>query len=533
MKIGIIDLLVDAPNHGWGGRLYGAYFRKQFVSITPQAVAVWCRQLGHRVHYTTYYGQADPLHLLPDDLDVLFVASYTQASALAYALAKVFRRRNTLTVIGGPHARSFPADCLRFFDLVVKDCDKQLIDDILCGRHDPPAMITSGRPLTDFPSVEERMPEIRIANFRRGRPLLTSLVPMLSSVGCPYSCDFCVDWNNKYIALPKDRLQADLKYLSDHYPGLLVGYHDPNFAVRFDETMNVIESLPEGRRNPYIMESSLSILKGDRLPRLSRTNCVYVAPGVESWAAYSNKAGVGNKHGAGKLESVVAHFRLLAQHVPGLQANFLFGADVDRGREPVELTKEFIQQLPAVWPTINIPTPFGGTPLQEAYLAEGRILEQMPFAFYYNPYLAITLKHYDPVDYYDNLIDMHAVLTSGRMLARRLATDTPTPVRFVHALRTLGTRSELAAFRGIRRMLLRNRQFRAFHEHRIGNLPDYYHQLFERRLGRFAELISRADRVPVLGDGVPPHRAPVDARAKLAPAARGAGSNYKRVLEAP
>jgi hypothetical protein len=46
MKVGIIDLLVDAPNHGWGGRLYGTYFRKQFVSITPQAIAVWCRQLG-------------------------------------------------------------------------------------------------------------------------------------------------------------------------------------------------------------------------------------------------------------------------------------------------------------------------------------------------------------------------------------------------------------------------------------------------------------------------------------------------------
>ncbi len=132
----------------------------------------------------------------------------------------------------------------------------------------------------------------------------------------------------------------------------------------------------------------------------------------------------------------------------------------------------------------------------------------MPFAFYYNPYLAITLKHYDPVDYYDHLIDMHEVLTSGRMLLRRLATDTPTPVRMVHALRTLGTRHELAAFRGIRRMLVRNQQFRAFHEHRIGDLRDFYHQLFKRRLGRFAELISRADRVPILGDAVPPGQAP-------------------------
>jgi len=39
------------------------------------------------------------------------------------------------------------------------------------------------------------------------------------------------------------------------------------------------------------MESSLSILKQSRLGRLKSTNCVYCAPGVESWADYSNKSG--------------------------------------------------------------------------------------------------------------------------------------------------------------------------------------------------------------------------------------------------
>src|SRR5262249_43583582 len=202
----------------------------------------------------------------------------------AYALSAIFKKRGTLTVIGGPHARAFPADCTRFFDIVVRDCDRILIDDILHRRFDPPAMVSSGRPLTEFPSVEQRMPEIRIAAFHRGRPLLTSIVPMLSSIGCPYTCDFCVDWNSTYFALSPEHPRADLDYLPRHYPRLIVGYHDPNFAVRFDATMDAIASLPEGRRNPYIMESSLSILKSGRLGRLTETNCVYVAPGIESWS---------------------------------------------------------------------------------------------------------------------------------------------------------------------------------------------------------------------------------------------------------
>jgi hypothetical protein len=498
MKVAIVDLLVDTPATTIPGRLYARYFRKQFMSIAPQAVSVWCRQLGHEVHYATYYGQCDPLSLIPNDVDVLFVATYTQASALAYALALIFRRRGALTVIGGPHARSFPDDCQRFFDLVVRDCDKTLIDDILRGRFDPPAEITSGRPLTDFPSVEERAPEIKIASFHRGRPSSISVVPMLSSIGCPYSCNFCVDWNSKYVALPGDRLKADLDYLSRTWPRAVIAYHDPNFAVRFDETMDIIEAIPDGQRNPYIMESSLSILREERLHRLSRTNCVYVAPGIESWVDYSNKSGANGKSGRIKLEQVIAHLKTLSSYVPGIQANFLFGSDVDQGAEPAALTCEFIERTPEVWPTINIPSPFGGTPLYDQWYREGRILSTMPFAFYYNPYLAITLKQYEPIAYYDHLIDMHAALGSAHMLLKRLATRAPATVRFAHSLRTIAARHELAAFRRIRQMLEADAQFRRFHEGRTEELPEYYHQLFERRLGRYAELLPRHLRRPML-----------------------------------
>lgn len=498
LRIGILELLTDTPVSGWLERLYAAYFRRQFVSIMPQVVSVWCRQLGHTVHYATYYGQSDPLGLLPDELDVVFISTYTQASALAYALAKIFRRQHVRTVIGGPHAKAFPSDCLRFFDLVVKDCDKTLIGDILRDRSSHPAIVSSGRPLTELPSVAERMPEIAAAVFSRGRPILTSLVPVLSSVGCPYSCDFCIDWNNKYIPLPKERLRVDLEFLAAHYPRVMIGYHDPNFAIRFDETMDTIESIPAERRNRYIMESSLSVLKPGRLHRLKSTRCAYIAPGVESWAAYSNKAGVGAKRGSDKLEEVVSHFEAIHQYVPGLQANFLFGADDDRGEEPVELTKDFIRRAPFVFPTINIPTPFGGTPLFDRYLAEGRVLRSMPFAFYYNPYLVITLRHYEPADYYRHLIDIYATTTSGSAVARRAMVRSPIVLRFVHELRSFALRREMREFKGLRRRLETDRSFRAFHEGRTTGLPAYYGHLLRERLGPYASLLTDSDLIPVI-----------------------------------
>jgi hypothetical protein len=186
--------------------------------------------------------------------------------------------------------------------------------------------------------------------------------------------------------------------------------------------------------------------------------------------------------------------------VPGVQANIMVGTDLDKGSEPIEITRAFIRRLPAVWPTINIPTPFGGTPLYEQYAAAGRILKAMPFAFYYNPYLANTLKHYDPLEYFGHLIDLHEEIGSSRMLARRALTRSRPAVRFMHGLRTFAARRELAEFLRIRGMLAEDRQFRAFHEGRSDALPAFYHRRLDSRLGPYAALLSREDRLPVLGD---------------------------------
>jgi radical SAM superfamily enzyme YgiQ (UPF0313 family) len=498
MRVGILEILKDSASTSWVEGYFERNFRRHYASITPQAVAVWCRQLGHEVHYATYYGQQRPDTLLPAELDVVFIAAYTQVSGLAYALARLFRRRGARTVLGGPHATSFPADGLRFFDLVVQHCDKKLIDRILRGDFPAGTVASSGRLLEDVPSVEERMPEIRIAGFRRGKPIMLSNVALLTSLGCPYRCDFCVDAQNDYVLLPRERLAADLRYISEHLPGLLVSFHDPNFAVKFDEVLEVLEAVPEGRRNPYVMESSLSILRGDRLERLRRTNCIFVAPGVESWTEYSNKAGAGHSAGRKKLESVVQHFTDLHQVVPALQANFIFGTDNDRGREPVELTKEFIERVPFVWPTVNIPIPFGGTQLFETHLSEDRVLRTMPFAFYYMPNLVIRLRHYDPVEYYDLMIEIFSAICSKRLLLRRLASARTSGVRALHLLRTAGARAELKRLRAFRQALVQDPELRAFHEGRGVRLPEYYRRRLRARLGSFSELLSWEDLTPHL-----------------------------------
>jgi len=498
MRVGILELLA-MPARGPTEALYHRILTREYASLTPQAVSVWCRQLGHETFYATYYGVGKLEQCLPRDLDVVFLSCYTQPSALAYALAKIYRKAGARTVIGGPHAKASPLDCARFFDVVVQECDKNLVADILADRFPPGSVVSSAKPFDDLPPVEERMPEILASAFlRNGRRHFLTTVPLLASVGCPYSCDFCIDWNNPYRMLSRDRLEADLRYLSKHYPGIMIAFHDPNFGVKFDEVMDTLESLPPGSRLPYIMESSLSILRGSRMRRLKETNCIAVAPGIESWVDYSNKAGAGRKAGLEKVDQIVEQLKLLIENIQYIQGNFMFGLDSDRGTDPVELTKEFMDRAPFVWPALNIPVPFGGTPLHDNYLAQGRILTAMPFAFYYAPYLTTTLKNYDPPTYYENLIDIFSHSVSWRMLKRRVSVARTYKVKLLHWARTLHIKADMRGHRRILGMLRSDAQFRAFHEGRSPRLPDFYHYEYKRILGPYAELLSAPDRTPVL-----------------------------------
>jgi hypothetical protein len=299
--------------------------------------------------------------------------------------------------------------------------------------------------------------------------------------------------------LPLEQLEADMRYIFRHFPNANVALHDPNFAVKFEQVFDVLETVPNRRRMRYTMEASLAGLRGNRLERLKRLGDFYILPGVESWTAYSNKVGAGSAGSPRlKLDHVVEQLSVVRRYVIGIQANFIFGLDLDSGNEPIELTSEFASRAPFVMPNINIPVPFGNTPLYERYFSENRLLTSMPFSFYHLPYLVFLLKNYRTVEFYEKLIALFSHISSAGMLADRLK-SAPSPLTAGFNLaKTLGNRQMVGRFREIRDLLTTDRQFRAFHEHETDVLPEFYHRRYEQLLGPYAGLMSREDRKPVL-----------------------------------
>jgi len=495
-RISIVDLLCDVAEPRGPEGLFHKHIGRQYYSIMPQVAAAWCRRRGHKVTYKTYYGQGEPHRVIDPDADVVFLVCYTKASALAYALAKLIARRGARTILAGPHASSFPEDAARFFDNVIVSCTQDQVIDLVEDRMPKGRIVRNAGESLHLPDLAERLPDVIEAACDDGKRSRLTTVSLLTSTGCPYSCSFCIDWNSVYSARQTEEIAADLRTAAREFPGNLMAFHDPNFGVRFDQTLAAFEAMPKGQRNPYIVESSLSLLRSDRIDRLRETNCAYLAPGVESWYLYGDKAKTSGSVGQDKFDRVCGHFDELVRKIPSLQANFLLCDDGDQGAEPIELTRRFIERYPSVFPVLNVPLAFGGTPLRDQLQAEGRLLP-LPPIYYSSPAMTHRLLHYSMGDALQHQIDLIGHIVSPRLIARRMASRCAVAAKIFWALFSF----KLVAYRAELRRLLRlwreDSGFRAFHEGNSSAVPRYYEARLERNLGAYSQLLDPRDRALV------------------------------------
>ena len=462
------------------------------ASIMPQVIGVWCREEGHDVAFVCYTGFEDLLKELPSKVDLVFIGAFTEAAHTAYALSNLFRSKGAITVIGGPHARCFPEDASQYFDYVLGFTDPETLRDVLedCSQHRPVGMqIAASQQPRALPGVRERWqfiePILRKAPF-------VKIVPMLGSLGCPYTCSFCIDAAVPYQPMDFDGLQDDLRFLLTKFERPMVGWHDPNFGVRFDDYLDMIErAVPPGRID-FIAESSLSLLSEPHLARLRRNGFKALLPGIESWFDLGNKSKTGTRQGMDKVRQVSEHVNLILKYIPYVQTNFVLGLDADEGAAPFELTKRFLDLTPGAFPGYSLLTAFGrATPLNLDYQRAQRVL---PFPFHFlnnNQAMNVRPKNYSWTDFYDHVIDLTEYSFSWKAISRRFhATPglTPRVMNLVRAVSTEGF-GRLKYHRDIRQRLDQDRRFLLYFNQETTEPPQFYLDLVGRDLGPLWEYL--------------------------------------------
>ncbi len=487
LKVGVVDLITCQPTKS----PYARIVNPNYTSLMPQFVATWIEQLGHEVYFVSYTGFEDLYNELPGDIDILFLSTFTQSAYTAYSISNLFRGKNVVTVLGGPHARAFAEDAKRYFDYVLGLTDRELIRDLLSDfspQLQEGIWLSAKEQPKSLPSIRERWKFVQL-NIAKTR--VVHVVPMIGSLGCPYRCSFCIDSQIDYQPLPYEQLREDLRFLQSQPKPPIISWYDPNFGVRFNEYMDIIESVVPPGRMAFGGESSLSLLNETNVKRLKKNNFVVMLPGVESWFDFNDKAKKQKTFGLEKVKMVAEQLNMIARYIPYVSTNFLFGIDADAGPEPFELTKKFIDLAPGIYPNYNLITAFGNSaPLYKQYQEENRVLD-VPFYFLNgSSSLNVRPKSYSYVEFYDHMIDLAQYSFAPKRIWRRFQANWHPLPKWMNLLRSVLSGKGLGGnYVETKQRFLTDREFQAFYSGDTMKPPSYYHNQIRNSMGIFYKFI--------------------------------------------
>ena len=482
LQIGIIDLIYNKPSKS----LYRRFMYPNYMSIMPQVIGVWCKEEGHKVYYTIYTGTQRIDKLLADDLDIVFISSFSYSAQLAYALSNYFQSKGTATVLGGPHARSFPEDACLYFDYVLGLTDKELLLDLLHNfeMNKPQGTYLTALSHPHFlPGVRERWEFIEEVHKS---PLIFKAIPMIGSFGCPFQCDFCIDADIPYHSLDLGVIKEDFQFLIKKYKRPVVGWHDPNFGIQFNSLMDTLESAVPPGGIKFFAQCTISSLNEPEVKRLKKNGFIMIAVGIESWFDYGNKAKMKSVTGMDKVKQVAEQLNMVQQYIPLLQANIMYGFDNQAGPDPFTLTKRFIDLAPGIYPAYALLTAFGqGIKYNAKNDIENRII---PFPFHMMlglNNLNIIPKNYSWEEFYAYYVDLLKYSFSARVIYRRYKANPERAARWFTLFLSLseGGSGKIRNVYTILKNLRTRPDFRSFMNKEADQIPAFMIEQVKKDLG--------------------------------------------------
>jgi radical SAM superfamily enzyme YgiQ (UPF0313 family) len=296
--------------------------------------------------------------------DVVGITCITSSAHRSYKLAKEFRQRGSLVVLGGVHPTLNPDEAAEHADVVVRGFADQtwpgLLLDHRAGRQPDPI-------LEDVPRRQFSSPTPRRDLLRRGRyiPLPTTI----ATRGCRNPCRFCVVpplYGREASTRPVEEVVEEIRAMGARQVVLL----DSNFITDRDYALSLLEALvPLGIR--WGSSATLDVVNDKEMFSLFvRSGCNGLFVGLESMAQES-------MDGCGKRFNQVSRYLedLGALRAAGISTmcSFMFGFDQD-GADIFSRTLDFVDRARPEMLQFGVVTPFPGTGLFSDLEEEGRIL---------------------------------------------------------------------------------------------------------------------------------------------------------------
>jgi len=301
---------------------------------------------------------------LEQDCDLVGISFMTSNASRAYWLAREFKKRGRTVVLGGVHPTLLPDEASPYGDSVVigeaEGVWAELLEDHQKGclkkiYHNPRPDLSKYVP-KDFSKITKRH--------------LFGMVPIMTTRGCPYHCDFCcvTDLFGKEIRhIPVENVVRDIKesgkkifmFLDDN----IVGH--PSYAKELFAALKPLKI-------SWVGQSSISLLvKDDELLKLAaECGCVGLFVGLESVKETQMSS---MRKSFGSLRELENGLKKMRRAGIFVLASMIFGFDEDTP-DVFDETVGFLLKNKVHSVAFNVLTPYPGTKTFRKMKEEGRLL---------------------------------------------------------------------------------------------------------------------------------------------------------------
>ena len=307
---------------------------------------------------------AAPANPLPEVVGITVHLTFAQR---AYELARWYRQRGSIVVMGGLHALSCPNEVAPHADAVALGDGVQLWPRILRD-------IEAGTLQPRYEATYESAYRLDPAPARRLVPRASFLTStsVIATRGCHNRCGFCY-LSTEGLRVPyrvRDAAQIAREIKADDQPYSV--FIDNNLGSRREYLHELCAAL-QPLRIIWSAAVTLDVTDDPRLIRaMAMAGCTGVFVGFESLSDENIREA---KKKSPRADDYARRVRLF--HENGIQVNgsFVLGFDHDR-RDVFAKTASWIEENRLECATFHILTPYPGTPLFARMEAEGRLLHR-------------------------------------------------------------------------------------------------------------------------------------------------------------
>lgn len=235
MKIGLVAMsgirCHDAELMSLGLTLPGFVERSKTIASLPSLGLLTLAGLtppGHEIRYLEV-PDIRVAGILPDDVDLVGISSYSAQIDEAYELADRFRGAGVPVVLGGPHVSVLPLEAGAHADAVVVGHGElhwqAVLADAAAGRLKP----CYGSLDDDYDFADAPLPAFELLEIGRYNRLTVQ-----TSRGCPHRCEFCagsVLFCRRYRQKPGAKVLAELDRILELWKHPFIELADDNSFV--------------------------------------------------------------------------------------------------------------------------------------------------------------------------------------------------------------------------------------------------------------------------------------------------------------